>query len=226
MSKYAGEPKKEDMFTVVGVMLMSVTALALLVWFAARTKIVAFWAPKLYILSRMYLVLPGDIGTKIVSSMHDAGVDFLQRPNKVGVFDWIVYWNTATRPLVLIIVLALIVWLVRLMFKSRPEVQRQFSKKPQRLAEHLSHVFTGTAPVLHLRKAISQNKEKYWRRQLFPHELLLNEKINGKPLISDNQVNKDRLREYLMGLETEKKDGKVQMKLWVGAWSPAPWATR
>jgi len=213
MSKYSGEPKKEDMFTVIGVMFLAMAGMGLLVWLAARAKIVAFWAPKLYVLGRMYLWLPGDVGVPIVQGLHDAGVAFLQRPTKVDLFEWVRYWNTATRPLVILLVCALLVWLALIMLKTRPQVSRQFSKRPQQLAVHLSHVFTGTAPILHLRKAIAQNKERFWRRQVFPHELLVGEKVEGKPLISGGEVHRDRLLQYLFGLVTEKHDGKLKLKL-------------
>lgn len=213
MARGSAEPKKEDMLTIVGILAGSFAVLMLLVWFAARAKIVAFWAPKLYVLSRMYLWLPGDAGVPIVRSLHEAGVGFLQRPAKVGLFEWLGYWNATTRPLVLLLTLALAGWVAWVMVRAKPEVRRQYSKAPQRLAQHLSYVFTGTAPILHLRKALSQNKEPFWRRQQFPHELLMTTKVNGRPLIVDGEFRADRVHEALMGIQMHEVDGVRRPKL-------------
>lgn len=197
-----GEPKKEDLFTVVGVMIGCTIAIIALIWIAASKKIVVFWTPKFYSLSTMWTWLPGDLGANQAISAKETALRFWDAPKAVGFGEWVSFVNTCSWPLTFLLGLAVLAWFVRIGFRTPPSVQRKF--KPQDLAEKLSHVFTGTAPVLHLRKALAADKEPYWRRQVFPHEVLLNELVNGKSLVMDNQMVVDRARDYFRGIKTDK----------------------
>jgi hypothetical protein len=204
-----GEPKKDDGMTVVLVMLGSVCILIFLLWMAGSVKFIQFWAPKLVSIAQMWLWLPGDAGAMRFTEIARLGQLFLDDPKKVSIFAWLGFFNKAAFIPCLLITLALSGALIRILLKKTESVKRSF--KPQQLAIHLSHVFTGIAPVLHLRKDISSGKDKFWRRQLFPHEALLNEKVNGKPLIVDGAVDQERVAEYFRGIVMKKvpKTSKV-----------------
>jgi hypothetical protein len=202
MSRYSGEPKKEDMFTVIGVLLLCFGALVFLIWLAGSVKIVNYWTPKLFVVSRMWGWIPGGIGAVSAQDVHATAMQFLARPKDVGFFEWIGFVNLAVWPLSAALTAAVGTWFVSTLLKARARVQRKFA--PQALAENLAGVFTGTAPVLHLRKAIAQDKEPMWRRQTFPHEVLLNERVNGRPLVMDARMVEERAAEYFRGIETER----------------------
>lgn len=215
MSSRSGEPKKEDLLTVVLMMLGCFVAVSFLVWVMGSTKIIYFWTPKLNAMSRLWKLVPGDLGTSMSDRTFEMGSHFLQRPAETSLIDWLMYINMCAWPIAIFLACLMLGWLGWVCLKTQPDVKRNFGgPKSQRtahdLAEIISHVFTGTAPVLHLRKAIALDKEPYWRRQTFPHEVLLNERINGKPLVTDDKFVAERAAEYFRGLETMKgPDGKI-----------------
>lgn len=203
-SSSSGEPKKEDGLTVVLVMLASVGVIFFLLWMATSVKVVKFWTPKLVSISETWLWLPSGMGVSNHQETIQNAAKFLIEPKKVSLLDWIPFYSNAVMVPNLIVVLLITILLAKVFFKKPANVKRKF--KPQDLAIHLSQVFTGIAPVLHLRKKISQDQEPYWRRQLFPHEALLNEKIGGKPLIRDHKVVPELLTEYFQGIVMKKGD--------------------
>lgn len=205
-SQQGGE-NKDDGLTVALVMLGSILVMGLLIWITSSVKIVTFFTPKLEMLSRSWLWMPGEIGQVKYSEVLTSAVQFIRNPKEVSIFDWIAYFNKAIWLPNLIIALALMGWTTWVLLKRQADVKRAF--KPQQLAVHLSHVFTGIAPVLHLRKKIAQDKEPYWRRQTFPHEILLNEKVSGKPMITDGLIVMDRVDEYFRGIEMKKTPNGV-----------------
>jgi len=204
----SSEPQKEDMLTVMAVMAMAFGGVIFLIWLSSSVKIVTYWTPKLYALSKVWLWLPGDVGAAPAAAARAAAIRFWENPKKVGFGEWIGFINYCAWPLAIIVGIALIAWLARICFHKPPQVRRNFD--PQDLAAGLSHVFTGTAPVLHLRKAIAADKEPFWRRQVFPHEVLLNELVNGKPLVMDGQMVGERAADYFRGIHMVKgTDGGV-----------------
>lgn len=211
MSARTGEPKKEDMFTVVAVMFGVFLAMGFLIWISSSVKIVTYWTPKLYALSKMWRWAPMDLGMPFHVRAGDMAEAFWNDPKKVGLTEWISYVNLCAWPLTIMLALGMVALLVKMFLKPAPKIQRKFD--PQDLAERISYVFTGTAPVLHLRKAIAADKEPYWRRQTFPHEVLLNERVNGKPLVMDNQMVTERAAEYFRGIAYDKgPDGQLRPK--------------
>lgn len=205
-----GEPKKEDAVTVALIMIACLLAIVLLIWIVASPKIVNFWTPKLYTLSKMWLWLPGAFGESFSLSARESAVRFYDAPRAVKLIEFVGFVNVCAWPITLLMSLGMLGWLSQLCVRKPPAVQRKF--KPQDLAEKLSFVFTGTAPVLHLRKALAQDKEPYWRRQTFPHEVLLKELVNGKPMVKDDKMVDELAIDYFRGLQTVKttdKDGNA-----------------
>lgn len=201
-SRGMGDGKPEDGMTAAGVIMGSMFVIFLLIWFTNQVRIVNFWAPKFAYLSQTWLWLPGESGKSSFYEVVASAKTFLQSPKDVSIFSWIAFINKAIFLPVTFFGVALIGYLIKLMFREEDPVKRGF--KPQQLAQHLSHVFTGVAPVLHLRKALAQDKEPLWRRQLFPHEVLLNVKVNDKPIVVDEEMSIPRATEYFMGIVKEK----------------------
>lgn len=201
----SGEEKKEDALTIGAVMFASVAMMVFLIWMSSSTKIVHFWTPKLAFLSGVWLWLPGDIGLQRYNEIINTANAFAAKPWDVKFFDWMSFYSNAVFMPTLLVSTAVGGWLLSTILATRVDVKRKF--KPQHLAVHLSHVFTGIAPVLHLRKALAQDKEPYWRRQTFPHEVLLNVRVGGKPLVTDplnGDVVLDRVAEYFRGISFKK----------------------
>src|SRR5438105_5068767 len=143
MKRGTSEPQKEDMFTVMGVMAVAFGAVVFLIWMASSTKIVTFWTPKLYALSKLWQWLPGEFGTAQAEDAKVVAMRFWEKPKKVGFGEWIVFINLCAWPLAIFLGAALIGGLARICLRKPPQVRRNFD--PQDLAEGLSHVFTGTA---------------------------------------------------------------------------------
>lgn len=202
MASNNGEAKKDDGLTAVVVMIASFCMILWLLWNAKSVQIISFWTPRLVSLADIWLWLPGDRGVaSYMKATHMAEV-FLQNPKKVSILEWFSFYNLTAFIPSLCVSLLVAGYFVRIIFTEVESVKRGF--KPQQLAAHLSHVFTGIAPVLHLRKNIALGKEPYWRRQLFPHEALLNEKVAGKPLIMDGKVVIERVEQYFKGIIMKK----------------------
>lgn len=206
-----GEPKKEDMGTAALAIFACVAVMSALIWLSASHKIVVFWTPKLYMLAKLWEFIPIPEAGAELDAVRESATRFWQSPRDVGVGEWIAFFDSAARPATMLATLVVAAFLVRTVMRAQPNVKREM--KPQELIEELSHVFTGTAPILHLRKALVQDKDPYWRRQTFPHEVLLKELVDGLPLVQDDQMVTDRVRSYFQGLETELVQGPEGQKI-------------
>jgi hypothetical protein len=196
------DQKKEDLMTIILLMGGTLLILVVLVWAAGHTKFVNYWTPKLWHMAHSWLWMPGIDGEAKLSEVTSMGRQFLTDPKGVSLLEWISYYNKTMFIPNFLIAVALSVVLLMVFLKKRESVQRVFS--PQDLAVHLSHVFTGIAPVLHIRKKIAKNEDPLWARQVFPYEVLLNEKVNGKPMIVDGEFKGERAAEYFRGIYTKK----------------------
>jgi hypothetical protein len=74
-------------------------------------------------------------------------------------------------------------------------LQRRF--KPEQLSKLLMKRFPNIAPTISIQKQLIDDKLPGWRRQTFPEELLKTGKINGKPVIVNNAIDRERLNLYL-----------------------------
>lgn len=214
MATQGGSPdgKKDDTLTVALIMIGAVFVMIFLIWMGSSVKIVKFWTPKMLTFAHIWLWVPGAFAVEHFAEISGIAEAFLANPKKVSLFDWIAFFNKSAMVPNLLVCLLLFVAMIRLLFKESIEVKRSF--KPQQLAVHLSHVFTGIAPILHLRKKIAEGKEPYWNRQLFPHEALLNEKVNGKPLVMDGEAVESRVKEYFEGIVMKRPaPGQVSQRL-------------
>ena len=199
------DEKPEGPLEVVGFTLLGLAVIGVLLWISANHKIVAFWTPLIRGLSRMWGWLPVDFAQRTHAELQAGAARFLAQGREVSFFQYAEWANTALHPVMALITLAVLTWLLTALFAPRADVFRQF-KDADNLVRRMSGVFTGTAPILHIRKDIAQHKDPLWARQLFPEELLLKGKVNGKPLVIRNadgelELNEERVVEWLKGVD-------------------------
>lgn len=212
MARRDGE-KKEDALEVVGVVVLIMAALILMIWLMGSWRIVNATSQALYGVAHIWKLVPLVDSADLLVQLHAKGSRFLTDPRKVGFFEYVSYLSVCIRPLLWLTALGGLGFTVYASTRKRVDLKRKFV--PHDLAVYMSHVFTGTAPILHLRKDLALDKDKFWRRQVFPHEVLLNHKVEGKPIVVDNKMDVDRARQYFLGIEREKNaQGKWVDKLY------------
>lgn len=205
MSSY--DKKKGEGFEAVIVLALVPIIIMVVMWVVGSAKIITFWAPIFYSVSRMWTWLPGNLLNDHVAELYAQGAAFLRNPTEASLLQWIVWVNFCIQPLTILLTLAAGVGVGFAMTRKRLNLKRTFT--PLELATHLSYRFTGTAPILHLTKDLAKNKDPKWRRQTFPHEVLLGTKVNGKPLVVDNVAQEDRIEEYFRGIEMKREGGRL-----------------
>ena len=201
----ADDKKKDDLFQIVGVFLLIAVMIVGLGWLWASQRIVLFWSPKLYAAAQGWRVLWPFSSDALLLSLHEMGARFMRDPGKVGLFEWLKFVHWAIWPANIFVVGLISLPIMKSALRRRKRLVRRFS--PQMLAEYLSHIFTGTAPILHIRKQIAFNKDPLWRRQTFPHEVLLFEKVDGRPLVVQGELVPERVREYFRGIVYDRSSG-------------------
>lgn len=200
------EQKKEGALEVVAMMAAILGMLFLLIWYAASNKIVFYFTIPFVWVSKLWLVMPGGEATYL--EILQTAVRFRADSGKVGLIDWMSFVARCLRPGVFIAAALLFVWVVSHLFRKRPQIQRNFSKRPEVFLESMSRVFTGIAPILHLRMDLVKNRDDRWRRQFWPEELLLKGRVNGKPLVVDGRVDRARAEAYFIGGPREKRSSR------------------
>jgi hypothetical protein len=204
-----GEGKKEGALEVVVMMAAVFGMLFLLIWYAASNKIVFHLTIPFTWLAKTWLLLPG--GEKTYVEILHAALKFRSDSGAVGLMDWMSYVTRCIRPAVFLGSAMLFVWVLSQMFRTKAKIQRNFSKRPDLFLEGMSHVFTGIAPILHLRMALAKNKAEKWMRQAWPEDLLLKNEINGTKvprIIVDKQVDPKRAEAFFIGGPRSMKDAK------------------
>ena len=199
------DEKPEGPLEVVGFTLLGVAVIGALLWISANHKIVAFWTPPIRGLSHMWSWLPVDFAQQTHAELQAQAARLLAKGREVSFFEYAGWVNSALRPVMALVTLGCFTWLLTALFAPRADVFRQF-KDADLLLRRMSRIFTGTAPILHIRKDIAQHKDPLWARQLFPEELLLKGKVHGKPLVMRNadgelELNEDRVVEWLKGID-------------------------
>lgn len=191
---------------VAGMTFAVIAVMIGLIWIVASNKIVFHTTPLLRAMGTPWGWVPLDIATEVAISIHRDARTFLSKPGDVGFFDFVSFLNRALAPVNVIAVLAFFAWYLRAVSRPRANIYRRF-KDASGLMELLSRVFTGTAPILHIRKDIASGKDPLWARQRFPEEVLLQEKVHGKPLVTGDrsspqkmEARPERIEEWFKGL--------------------------
>jgi hypothetical protein len=164
-------------------------------WFTGSNRIVYYWSPILKGAGWLYNLVPG--GGEAwgrVSYLYDA---FRARPKDVALFDFLRFADLALLPLVVLTAIGMAAAVVWTFTRSANKLARK--PTPESLTQILSRRFSGVVPVMHLGSQLILDQLPKWRRQVWPEEVLMNHKINGKPMLTDNKVNLDQVRLYFQG---------------------------
>lgn len=199
MAKMSDDDKADGPFEIIGLLLAVSGILIAMLWFFASNRIVYFWTPVLSAVGSWWDYVPGGVGAELAEGIRQRAAVFMQRPVAVGFFAFTSFANTALAPLTTMLVAGVTVWLLATVFMPGANVFRRF-KRADDLLERMSYVFTGTAPILHLRKALANHTEPLWKRQTFPEEVLLKHRVNGKPLVVNGEANERHIKAYFEGL--------------------------
>lgn len=208
MPKSASSNEKGDgPLELVGLVLVILAVVIFLIWMAGSTAIVRGMTPVLLFIGSAWQWLPGDLGVGAAISIYEQAIQFQLDPAKVGFFEFAGFANLAFAPASVLLTFGVLVWLIAILFLPGTNVYRRF-RDADRLMAELSTVFTGTAPILHIRKDIAKHADPLWARQTFPEEVLLKGRIDGKPLTSGSpqtpmemEIHLDRVDEWLRGFD-------------------------
>lgn len=196
----SSDDKKDGPLELAGMILLVFGVMLFLVWMAASTRIVVAFTPMLRASGALWTWLPGELGAPSALQVYRTARVFLERPQAVDFFSFIAFMNLCVTPVSTLLTTVLAGWLAATLLKPRVNVFRRFGgdKKSDPGAEEagelmrgLSQVFTGTAPILHIRKDIAQHKDPLWARQRFPEEVLFGERVEGEPLVGKIQDGQD-----------------------------------
>jgi hypothetical protein len=190
--------KKDGPLELAGLILLVFAVLIFLVWMAASTRIVVIFTPLLRASGSLWMWLPGESGAPSALQVYRTARIFLERPHAVDFFSFMSYMNLCIMPVTTMLTLLVSVWLAATLSKAHANVFRRFGAgekgEPSAgdLMRGLSQAFTGTAPILHIRKEIAQHKDPLWARQRFPEEVLFGERVDGEPLVGKTQDSQAR----------------------------------
>lgn len=193
----SSDDKKDGPLELAGLILLVFGVMLFLVWMAASTRIVVAFTPMLRASGAIWTWLPGELGAPSALQVYRTARVFLERPQAVDFFSFIAFMNLCVTPVSTLLTTVLAGWLAATLLKPRVNVFRRFGgdKKSDpgadELMRGLSQVFTGTAPILHIRKDIAQHKDPLWARQRFPEEVLFGERVEGEPLVGKIQDGQD-----------------------------------
>jgi hypothetical protein len=176
------DASKDGPLELAGLLLIVAAVMIFLVWMAASARIVAVFTPMLRWLGALWTWLPGELGAPSALQLYRSARVFLQRPDQVDFFSFALYVNLAITPLTTLCAGGVFIWFCLALVKPKANVFRRF-KDADDLLSGVSRIFTGTAPILHIRKDIAQHKDPRWARQRFPQEVLFEERVDGSPLV-------------------------------------------
>lgn len=201
-----GSDKKEGLLELI--LGMSITFLVLggFIWFVASQKIVYYSAPGLRWMGVPWAFFKKDRW----SAINEGYVFFRNSPRKVSLGNFVDYANACLKPLALIVCLSMAAYLVYVLLfrKSAGSLRRRMD--PMEVAHEIAKIFPAIVPVLHLGPDLVRDKLPLWRRQTFPEDVWMKEKVAGKSLVNNGKLVLDRVNTYFRGGEI--KDGPHQMR--------------
>lgn len=176
-------------------MTLAMTIILGTMWLTGSNRIVYYSSPLLKACGWLYNLMPG--GGEAwgrVSYLHDA---YRARARDVSLFDFLRFVDLALTPLA--VLLAVVMAAVTAWTFTRSANQLARRPSPERLTQVLSRKFSGVVPVMHLGSQLVMDSLPKWRRQIWPEEVLMHGRVNGKPLLTDNKVNLEQARLYFQG---------------------------
>ena len=198
--------KKEGLPEAVVGILLTFLVLGGFIWFVASQKIVYYSAPLL-----RWMGVPWAFFDKNRwQAINEGYVFFRNFPRKVTLGNLIEFANACLKPLALVVCLAIAAFLIySLFFKKSAGVLRR-KLQPMQVAYEIAKTFPAVVPVLHLGPDLVKDTLPLWRRQTFPEDIWMKEKVQGKSLVNGGQLVYDRVLTYFRGGEV--KDGPRQLR--------------
>jgi hypothetical protein len=174
--KHRDKPK-ESALEMSGAALAAVLAVFALVWFVASNRIVYYTADFFKWMAWPYSLFD----PAHWQALNEAAAVYRQRPRDVGLVLWMRYTNACMFPSAVVFSLLCTVYVVvRLASPKGREFKRRLG--PMALASEIAKEFPNILPVLHLGKDLVADKLPLWKRQTFPEEIWLHEKVAGRPI--------------------------------------------
>jgi hypothetical protein len=202
--KHRDKPK-ESALEMSGAALAAFLAVFALVWFVASNRIVYYTADVFRWMAWPYSLFD----PAHWQALNEAAAVYRQRPRDVGLVLWMRYTNACMFPSAVVFSLLCAVYVVvRLASPKGREFKRRLG--PMALASEIAKEFPNILPVLHLGKDLVADKLPLWKRQTFPEEIWLHEKVAGRPIESNGRLDLQAVETYFRG--GERRDGPHQMR--------------
>ncbi len=164
-------------------------------WLTGSSRIVYFTTPMFKACAWLYNLVPG--GGEAWGRVSYLSDVFRARPKAVSLFDFLRFIDMSMWPLSVLTCVAMGAATAWTFTRKTNKLARRPS--PEALTRVLSRKFSGVVPVMHLGSQLILNKLPRWRRQVWPEEVMMNHKIDGKPMLKNNQANLDQVRAYFQG---------------------------
>lgn len=203
--------KKEDFIEVLGAVVLITLMLSGLIWYVGSNRIVYWLAPVFGYLGKMWSLVPGGSGRA-----HDiarVAAAFRADSGAVRFSDWYFFVSMCIKPAVYLAFLGMVTFFAFTVGAIKGNVRRRFSSDTDRYLFEMSKVFTGTAPILHIRKQLAQHTDPLWRKQTSPEEVLEKVRVDGKPLVVDGKLDLKRADAYFSGFDGVPAGGWPRSKM-------------
>jgi hypothetical protein len=176
------------------------------VWFIGSQKIVYNATPVL----RWMGVPWAFISESKWTGINEAYVYFRNAPRSIPFSNFAAFANACLTPLAYIFCASVVILLAMRFLSQKGAAEHRRSFSPMQAAREISKVFPAIVPVLHLGPDLVADKLALWRRQTFPEDVWMNEKILGRPLSVGSDLYAPRVETYFRGGEV--KDGPHQLR--------------
>src|SRR4029077_3389345 len=97
-------------------------SMGFLIWITSSAKIVIFWTPKLYALSKVWRWVPFGVGLPFSEKAAAMAALFLGPPKQAGVATWVSFVNLCALPVTVIAAACLLGWMAQLCLRRAPKI--------------------------------------------------------------------------------------------------------
>ena len=198
--------KRDDGLEAIVALLAVVAISGAFVWFLASHRIVFFWAQPLAWLAWPYSLWDNAHW----QSLQQAAEVYRQRPRAVGLLLWMRYVNACMLPLAVMVCALTAIYALSRFVPGAGQQQWRRRLDPMATAREIAQVFPSILPVLHLGPQLMADKLPLWRRQTFPEDIWLHEKIDGRPMAASGRLDLRATETYFRG--GERLDGPHQKR--------------
>lgn len=206
-SRHAQDRSEEGPLELAAMVCVALGVMGFVVWLFGSRAIVTGLTPTLRMLGSMWSWLPAQHGAATALDVHRTAAAFLLAPDQVGFVGFVQFANVAITPLMLCATAGCMCWFCAALCAPRQTVLRRFSRADD-LLQGISRIFTGTAPILHIRQDLARHTDPLWARQRFPEEVLFSERVGSQPLVarasddpSAQVADRDVIERWFKGIE-------------------------